>query len=454
MKERGFYFKTSKSTYFYNDVSGNVELADNSKPEQLVFGKEKVTPKAIDKKNLCNFINNNGFSQLILIVTESCNLRCKYCLYSGEYDNNRTHNYFKMQTGTAKEAVFKYLASVTKIKQNKPFTIPMIGFYGGEPLLNYELIKDIVSYAKEVYNGKIYFNITTNATLLNEKKIKFLIENNFFLSISLNGYKEENDRMRVFANNKGTFEVIMSKLRFIKENYPDYFRSKLQIIDVFDIGTDLYKLKNFYQSNELVKNKISILLQVSDVGTDWYDQYTDTDKEKFNNQIHTLREEFKEKVITGEKLDPLSRLLFALPIYEIINRPVNAPIKELKPEFLPYTGTCVPGTKVAVDTKGVLHSCEKVNDKMPIGTVRGWLDIDVIAESLEKYNQYMGTQCINCPIHRLCPTCFRNFIDNEGGFDRELSKPCKEFMNEKKNAFKTTYTLLEQGIKLDGILNM
>ncbi|PGS25319.1 radical SAM protein, partial [Bacillus thuringiensis] len=109
------------------------------------------------------------------MVTESCNLRCKYCLYSGEYDNNRTHNYFKMQTGTAKEAVFKYLASVTKIKQNKPFTIPMIGFYGGEPLLNYELIKDIVSYAKEVYNGKIYFNITTNATLLNEKKIKFLI---------------------------------------------------------------------------------------------------------------------------------------------------------------------------------------------------------------------------------------------------------------------------------------
>ncbi|WP_285517585.1 radical SAM protein [Thermolongibacillus altinsuensis] len=452
LEKRGFYFSTMNNSYFYDDTTGNVSVVDKVPNKRVVFGKQRYEFKAANREEIEKFIHENGFRQLILIVTENCNLRCKYCVYSGNYENSRTHNYFKMDSSIAKEAVFKYLSSISNIKKKKPFLIPIIGFYGGEPLLNYALIKEIVTYSKQIYNGEIYFNMTTNATLLDEEKIEFLVHNNFLLSISLNGYKEENDRMRVYANNKGTFDDVMEKIRYIKTKYPDYYRTNCQIIGVYDVGTDLHKLREFYSTNELVKNKLTMLLQVSDVCTDWYDQYSDDQKNNFKKQLKELKQIFIKKVMNGEKLDPVLRLLFALPLYEIINRPLNVSIQELRPSFLPFTGTCVPGTKIAVDTKGILHSCEKVNDKMPIGTTKKWIDFEKITETLDRYNKHVGPGCINCPIQRFCPTCYRVLLTAQGEFNRKQMKPCQKLIEEKQRIFELAYTLMEKNVNLGNIL--
>ncbi len=452
MEKRGFYFKTPNNTYFYNDATGNVTLADPSQDEKIIFGNGKIRDTSVDKRGLEDYLYTNGFRQLILIVTESCNLRCNYCLYSGEYDNSRTHSSFRMSIEVAKEAVQKYLNSVKEIKKVKPIFSPVIGFYGGEPLLNYKLIKQIVQYTKEIYTGEVCFNITSNATLLDEEKIDFLVENDFFLSISLNGYQEENDRMRVYINGKGTYSDIMSKLKLIRDKYPKYYQRNVQIIDVFDTGTDLIKLRDFYLNDELVFEKLANVLKVSGENTNWYDQYSEEQQQNHKKQLQTLKEIFISNINNHEKIDPLLKILFSLPVYEMINRPMDVSLEEIKPSFLPYTGMCVPGVKIAVDPKGVLHSCEKVNDKAPLGTVDEWLNFDKIAQTLEKYNDHVSEQCSKCPIQRLCPNCFRGMLTDSGDFDRTQLASCKNILDEKREIFKVAYTFLEQNIDLDNMI--
>jgi organic radical activating enzyme len=102
---------------------------------------------------------------MILQVTQQCNLRCQYCAYSGAY-YNRTHNSARMSFETAKRAIDFLLA------RSHESDHVHVGFYGGEPLLEFDLIKRCVDYVKKSVEGRsITFGITTNATLLNDEKI-------------------------------------------------------------------------------------------------------------------------------------------------------------------------------------------------------------------------------------------------------------------------------------------
>ena len=175
---------------------------------------------------------NGNLRQLILQVTQNCNLRCKYCVYSGSYIN-RTHTNKRMTFETAKKAVDFYFSHST----NKD--VGIISFYGGEPLLEFELIQEIVAYCRKLYRGKnVRFNMTTNATLLTDAIVKYLYENDFNLTISLDGPQNVHDQSRVFADNhSGTFEKIMENLDEIGQKYPVYMNN-ISFNAVLDTSND------------------------------------------------------------------------------------------------------------------------------------------------------------------------------------------------------------------------
>ena len=89
----------------------------------------------------------NHVEKLTLQVTQRCNLRCEYCIYSGNYDN-RKHSELDMSFETAKKAIDFYLLSSGEMEKCS------IAFYGGEPLLNLKLIKQCVEYVKSKTAGK------------------------------------------------------------------------------------------------------------------------------------------------------------------------------------------------------------------------------------------------------------------------------------------------------------
>jgi uncharacterized protein len=457
VEQRGFYFSTKNgNTYFYNDIEGNVSFYGNEPSDKFVFGKSKlnINDNPINETELANYLKMNSGNQLILLLTEACNIRCKYCVYSGNYDNQRIHGETHMDISTAKRAVDKYLEHYKERKNSNLFDNPIIGFYGGESFMNYRLIEEVVNYTKEISENPIMFSTTTNATLLNDKRIHFLAENKFILSISLNGDKDENDRLRVFANNQGTYDIILKNLNRIRELYPDYYKRYCQLLITIDTGTDLHRMRAFFKENKNILPKIARISQVGGAFTDWYDQYSLEEKEKFLSSLDELREIYKEQMLSGnvEKEEFLS-ILFNAPIFGILNRFRNVSLENRRPPFLSYTGACVPGDKIAVNSKGQLHVCERVNQTAPIGDIDTWLSVPLISNMLKEYRDKVMDNCVNCPIQSNCELCYPGVLGGDGKFNKKNMSPnCQEMRISVQTDFRRIWEMVEDGVGFEQLI--
>lgn len=153
---------------------------------------------------------NHKLSHITLQVTQKCNLRCEYCVYSGEYIN-RKHSNERMSSKIMRKSV-DYL-----IKHSSDADRIVVSFYGGEPLLEFDLIKKCVKYIKLQMEGRtVTFSFTTNGTLLTKEKLEFLIEHDFRITISIDGPEKIHNKHRKYANTSiGSFEQIINNLEYI-----------------------------------------------------------------------------------------------------------------------------------------------------------------------------------------------------------------------------------------------
>lgn len=118
---------------------------------------------------------------LTLEINQICNLKCRYC-YLGDQNGKR------MNIETAKLAINMALDIVARQKEK----ILYVNFVGGEVLLDFEMVRNVVKFIEEhnnIQNVKIVYSITTNATLLSEEIIDYICDKNFNIKISLDGKK-------------------------------------------------------------------------------------------------------------------------------------------------------------------------------------------------------------------------------------------------------------------------
>ncbi|MBM3252271.1 MAG: radical SAM protein [Candidatus Omnitrophica bacterium] len=152
-------------------------------------------------------INNKQINKVKLTVTTQCNLYCDYCFV------NKTNSVMNFQT--AKYAIGALLKSKGRDK--------LLSLYGGEPLLNFELIKKICPYATNLakkFNKKLDISICTNGTLLTKKHLSFFRDFNVKLIISLVGKDIYHDRFRKFKFNKNTYKTIYGNLQLVFKVIP------------------------------------------------------------------------------------------------------------------------------------------------------------------------------------------------------------------------------------------
>jgi uncharacterized protein len=148
---------------------------------------------------------------IVLNVTNQCNLSCQYCYEFGE-DKIATPEGKKkfMDWETAKTTV-DYLFSESQGRGSVHMT-----FFGGETLMNFPLMRQVVTYARtqaKERGVKIEFSLTTNATLLSTTIIEFLAEHGIGVTVSMDGPKEMQDKFRIFANGKGSYDIIRPKVQ-------------------------------------------------------------------------------------------------------------------------------------------------------------------------------------------------------------------------------------------------
>jgi uncharacterized protein len=132
-----------------------------------------------------------------LCLTHNCNLRCRYC-YAGEKINRR------MSPETAQQAIDFLVANSNGSC--------IVTFFGGEPLLELSLIRQIVLYAREKYGKTVQFRMSTNGTLVDKDFLTFAREQELYFVLSIDGGPEQHDRMRPYADGRGSYEHIHERL--------------------------------------------------------------------------------------------------------------------------------------------------------------------------------------------------------------------------------------------------
>ena len=149
---------------------------------------------------------------LCMHIAHDCNLACKYCFAEeGEYHGKRELMSFE----TGKKAL-DYLVQNSGNRVNLE-----VDFFGGEPLMNWDVVKQLVQYGRsieEANNKKFRFTLTTNGVLLNDEVQDFLNKEMGNVVISLDGRKEVNDNMRPFRNGKGSYDLIVPKFQKLAES--------------------------------------------------------------------------------------------------------------------------------------------------------------------------------------------------------------------------------------------
>lgn len=389
-------------------------------------------------------------SLLVLGLTERCNLNCSYCCYSGKFEGQRTHGQRVMSFDTAKKAISALVDRKLARGEKYPIT-----FYGGEPLLEFELLKQCVDYAVEYaasQNKQVRFSITTNGTLLSDEVVDFLVEHRFMILVSLDGPKAAHDRYRVFSNGKGSFEKVFENLQRFAERHPDY---KYRGINVtLAPPLDLEETTRFIDG--LAADCPMIRAALVDVGD--YSRLNDgespsmrygcsscssceqgalADDESFrrfgDEDAGTLKEMWDDVVdgiaefgaeATREKM-PFAMGLFGSRIAHLHQRPVaSAP-----PEWSFYV-PCLPGfTRRFCDADGIYRICERVDhsDAYVVGDVENGLD-PAKMERIMEMRRHFG-DCGNCTAIKSCDICYARIPKSDAastGYDPGFEFLCHQ----------------------------
>ncbi len=156
---------------------------------------------------------------LCLHIAHDCNLACQYCFAEeGEYHGRRALMSFEV----GKKAL-DFLVANSGSRVNLE-----VDFFGGEPLMNWQVVKDLVAYGRsleEPHNKKFRFTLTTNGVLLNDDILEFANKEMANIVLSIDGRKCVHDKMRPFRGGQGSYDLIVPKFQKVAEsrNQMDYY---------------------------------------------------------------------------------------------------------------------------------------------------------------------------------------------------------------------------------------
>ncbi|MEY8337837.1 thioether cross-link-forming SCIFF peptide maturase [Lachnospiraceae bacterium 62-35] len=187
---------------------GEGDIKEGLSDIQELIDREELFTKDIYYQYITDFKKRETVVKaLCLHIAHDCNLACKYCFAEeGEYHGRRALMSFEV----GKKAL-DFLIANSGSRRNLE-----VDFFGGEPLMNWEVVKQLVAYGREKeeeYNKKFRFTLTTNGVLLNDEIMEFCNQEMSNVVLSLDGRKDVNDFMRPFRNGKGSYDLIVPKFQ-------------------------------------------------------------------------------------------------------------------------------------------------------------------------------------------------------------------------------------------------
>ena len=321
-------------------------------------------------------------STLQIQVTQDCNFSCRYCQFAGRNETMRRHTGKSMSEETAKKSVdflFDHSKDVSDV---------FIYYYGGEPLLNFDLIRLTTKYAKQKFNEKnVTFIAITNGALLDDSVVDFFEENDIVLIISFDGEKEiQNGHRKRKGDGGDTYDTVLGNILQIKNNHGEYYKRNVKFNAVSFYDEDREKLDDFFQK-VLQKGTHAVNVIFPDVrGIDYiYDRsaFPRDGGKKDHQKEH-------EKVLTAYKY------------------------KNENCSIWYGSGNCIPGIqKLFVSVDGNFYPCEKVEESeaFTIGNLQAGFNLEKVI-AIAQLPNIIVENCRRCWAIKFCSTCLCYCTDN------------------------------------------
>ena len=189
------------------EIRAVLESVEDLKAKGKLFAPDAYEHLAFDFK-----ARNTVIKALCLHVAHTCNLTCEYCFASqGKYQGERALMSFEV----GKQAL-DFLIAHSGSRRNLE-----VDFFGGEPLMNWDVVKRLVAYGREqekIHNKKFRFTLTTNGMLIDDDVIEFANKEMHNVVLSLDGRKEVHDSLRKTASGKGSYDIIVPKFQKLVES--------------------------------------------------------------------------------------------------------------------------------------------------------------------------------------------------------------------------------------------
>jgi len=342
------------------------------------------------------FVNRNPVVKaMCLHVAHDCNLRCKYCFASqGDFEGTRS----LMSAEVGKKSLL-YLVQNSGNRKNLE-----VDFFGGEPLMNFEVVKELVEYGRSLekeYNKNFRFTITTNGTLLTDENIDYINKTMDNVVLSIDGRKEVNDTMRYFVNGKGIYDNIMPKFKKLVEKRGDktyYVRGTFTKYNT-DFSKDVIHLAN---------NGFK-LTSVEPVVTEAkYDYALDeTDLPKIFEEYELLSEEIIKRYGTENEFE----------FFHFMNDLTQGPC------IIKRVSGCGAGSEyLAISPEGDIYPCHQFvgNEEFKMGNILDGNLNPALGDSFKNANVYTKEKCKDCWAKFYCSGgCHANAYN----FNKDISKP-------------------------------
>lgn len=424
--------------YLGNDITLSKRL-DNMIKKNLFFSEFKEFEHKNEKELFDELYSSEFDSILMLKVCDQCNLRCDYCVYNDSYKEIRTFGEGKMSFKIAKKSVdFIVGLHKTRIYNGNARDI-IVGFYGGEPFLNFELIKQVVEYCETEYSDfNINYMCTTNGTLLTSKVIDFIAKRRFILTFSIDGNSFNHDLNRKFTNGSGTFNRVCKNIAEYKTVSQNPYNTN-SALGKFSSLHDYIKF--FSESNLFDINTGHYVADILPFGSSYYDdmkfKHKNLDMDRRNSSYNEIFCDY----LSNKKLynDRYQKTIEST----VLNSIFRLKYRDMSYNISKTLGTCRPLMKIYIDINGNVDVCEKNNEKYVLFNINEEINHEILLNYVNSFIDSLNdNKCYSCKFRKLCNICYI-FYNKDEGVDCDF---CKETKKSIFNNLKDYVKCLEKGV--------
>ena len=477
----GMTFHTvSGNDYYYDSGTGKVALCEKTEADMIASvleGKKSLedicreNPEFeafIQQEHLFQCPTHTRFSlpskeefiksvkescgQIILELTEACNLRCGYCIYQEHHPQHRAFGNRNMTFETAKKSMDYILKSHSSPK----FALT---FYGGEPLINFKVMKESIEYMRSQYPRQPFdISFTTNMTLMTKEIAQYLHELPCEVNIlcSMDGPEEMHNLYRKYPDGAGSFQSAIYGLEILRNYFYDPAKDKKIAINC--VMAPPYSKRNMERLDTFFRNTLALPEKI-----ECSFEYMDTAKMPLHLENgKAIADDIEGKLEKSPLEEWAADSILENPKYQkrfdLISRDMGRVANRLRSQDgliqeIPLLGNCIPGQRrIYVTVDGKFKTCEKVGEIPYLGDCERGMDYDKVYQLYyEDYDRNLREICKDCWAQPLCSICYERTMGTNGIRLKKDDAVCASSRRIIKDMFVNYFRYYEEDA--DGLVN-